>query len=129
MSAILVATADLTNNADAWRLDYPSHVGTLQPEATRPVITGQNPAETPPVFHPYEALAGFKLAVYRILRLGGNMGVPSGPSTFGPRLRRQIPGGYDPDVTVRVASMPAGLVPTRPVWESYLEGTDPYLAG
>lgn len=130
MSTVLTSTADLTNAADAWRRGMPTRVGGVNAESTGPTNTQQSQATDPPVFPRDPTSAGFKLALVRIMRLGGNMGTPSGPPPGGHRMRRVIGKGYAPTTTDRTAQrMPAGLIPTGPAWEDYLStGADSYLA-
>lgn len=124
---ILATFVDLTDSADAWRYSMP--VGSMRPEHTSPALTHQAQAETPPIFQRPVYGAGFKLALDRLMRFGGSRTPPKGPSLNSPRLRRRLqarPGAIRADRVVH--RMPAGLVPTAPAYEGFLDASpDDYL--
>lgn len=128
MGALTVHHADLTDAADAFRLGYPDAVGSTAAERTDPGMARQPQAKQPPTFPRDPVGPGFKLALTRLFRFGGNMGVPRGPSSYSARVRAnrgaQAP---SPETLARSARMPAGLVKTDPTYESYLSGSDGYL--
>lgn len=124
---ILASFVDLTDSADAWRFELP--VGSMNPEHTNPALAHQGQAETPPIFQRPIMGAGFKLALDRIMRFGGVRTPPRGPAQNSPRLRRRLqsrPGAIQSNRTIH--RMPAGLVPTSPAYESFLDAApDDYI--
>lgn len=134
--SVLIQFADNIDAADAWRFNMP--VGSQVAETTDPSNVDQ-PQAVPadmPRFRTEDRTPGFKLAITRIMRLagdgfGGTFGLPHGPRQGGPRLRRVIatpPGPIQSERSIGPAGMPAGLVPTRPGYESWLEaGPDSYV--
>lgn len=118
---LLAGQTDLIDVADAWRYNMP--VGSMRPEDTDPALVGQPQAAQPPEFRREVRTPGFKLALDRIFRLGGNRGTPHGPPQNSPRLhavRPQLDGPHRADRVV--ARMPAGLIPTAPAYEGFLSG-------
>jgi hypothetical protein len=128
---ILAQFVDLTNVADAWRLETGKRVGTMRAETTDPAMIGQPQATAPAYFPRLAYSGGFKLALDRIMRLGGNRTPPYGPRQNSPRLRRKLPahpGAIRADRVVH--SMPAGLTPSTPAYEAFLTASpDDYLMG
>jgi hypothetical protein len=126
---ILSQFADLTGVADAWRFNMP--VGSIRAEQTEPALVSQMQATQPMEFRKEVRTPGFKLVLDRIVRLGGWFGTPaSGPPQSSARLRRVIPQPRGPIQSERaVTRMAAGLVPTRPGYEQFLDaGPDSYLS-
>lgn len=121
MSTVLAATADLTDIADAWQRGVPDRVNTVTAEQTDPAIVSQSQATDTDYFPPLRFDGGWKLALGRIMRLGGTFGVPHGPGPSHPRMRRRIPDPPNASTHEQVVTrMPAGLIPTHPAWEDYL---------
>jgi hypothetical protein len=126
---VLASAVDMIGNADAWT--YHLSPGALREENTRPAMMGQVPAVQPMTFRAEDRSPGFKLAVDRIMRLGGIRGTPRGPSlSSSPRLRRRIPNPPGPIGSNRsVQDMAAGLIPNTPTYELFLRGgSDTYVA-
>jgi len=124
MGAAVLFSQDMTDSADAFRLGYVGAANTMEAEQTDPGMARQSQAVDPPVFPRDPVSAGFKLVLERLMRFGGIMSVPSGPSPYGGRLRAQtgIATGAGPAPMNRAidSRTPAGLVPTDPTYESYL---------
>lgn len=131
MSVVLLSQGRLADVADAWRLGIPDRVNTMVPEQTDPAMVTQESGGRPPVFPALVRGSGFRLVLDRIMRLGGSMGGDhTGPAFTHARTRApsRTPAAGPGVSSVAVRSMPAGLTPTSPWWESYLHGSEGFLA-
>lgn len=129
----LAHMASLADVADPWRLGIPqSNARTAfdEDDGNGPVMVHTMDEPAVAYFPATKFAEGFKLVRDRIWRFGGSFGTPRGPSLDHPRIRtpeRNTAAGPGAK-SMSVRSMPAGLTPTAPWWESHLYGSDGYLA-
>lgn len=127
---ILTQFVDLNEvGGDAWRYNWP--IGRMRPEDTDPRMISQPQSKQSDVgfFPPMRPLPGFKLALDRLFRMGGNRGTPSGPPLSSPRLRRKLTATTSPKQMTRVAeNVPAGLIDDTPAYERFIRANpDDYI--